>query len=69
MALTNDPVPSSKPDNALAALTTLTIGMFGTFVWFMVRIADIGWATTPEGLAAWWVSAACTAFMLTRDGD
>lgn len=69
MALTNDPVPSGKPDNVLAAITTATIGLFGTFAWFVVRIADIGWAATPEGLAAWWCSAACTAWLLTRDGD
>jgi hypothetical protein len=69
MALSNDPNPRSRPDNVLAAISTATIGLFGTLVWFLVWIADIGWAGSPEGLAAWWVSAACTAILLTRDAD
>ncbi len=66
MAVSRDPDQGS--DNVLAVLATVSIGLIGTFAWFIVRIADIGWASTPEGLAAWWVSAACTAILLTRDG-
>lgn len=60
--------PKSKPDNALAVMSTLAVGLMGTFVWFLFRIADIGVAASLEGIAAFWAGALCVAILLTRDG-
>lgn len=65
MAVSRD--PDTKPDNALAAEVTVAVGLAGTFIWFLFRIADIGVAT-GEGIVAFWVGALCVAILLTRDG-